>query len=136
MKAEGIIPILEIIEGVNSGVCLVMCSQGERAHYTDLGASTLVSDNFCFEALSKLSNLKLIFTELFILKHKRDVVYKLAEHCADGSKLFGFNLPSFYFITTYLDDILNLIAYADIVFANLEEAIFLGNLLKIEVKYI
>jgi adenosine kinase len=47
-------------------------------------------------------------------------------------KKFGFNLPSFYFIENYLEDIKKLFEYADIVFANAAEAMFLSTLLNIQ----
>ena len=41
----------------------------------------------------------MIYTELFIIKHKKDLVYMLAQEGLDDGKLFGFNIPSFYFKT-------------------------------------
>jgi adenosine kinase len=79
-----------------------------------------------------LKTVELIYTELFILKHRKNIVYLLAESTNTDNKTFGFNLPSFYFIETFLEDIKNLFEYADIVFANFAEAIFFGKLLGLE----
>jgi len=70
---------------------------------------------------------------LFILKHKKEIVYKLAEEGCKDNKIFGFNFPSFYFIETYIEEIKNLIEYADIIFSNAAEGQFLGEYLGIEV---
>ena len=43
-KEEGIETLFEKIEGDNTGICLVICNQRDRAHITDLGASTKISE--------------------------------------------------------------------------------------------
>jgi len=91
-----------------------------------------VSNNFAGRMLEEMKNIELIYTELFILKHRPEIVHKLAEIGLDEGKIFGFNLPSFYFIQTYLSDIMELVTYADILFANLAEAKFLGELLNLD----
>jgi adenosine kinase len=128
---ENITSVFERFDETNTGVCAVYCHNKDRGHVTDLGASTLVSNEFVNKVWEMFKNVELIFTELFILKHRKKIVYQLAELANTDRKHFGFNLPSFYFIETFLEDIKNLFEYADIVFANAAEAIFLGNLLKI-----
>ena len=75
----------------------------------------------------------MIYTELFIIKHKKDLVYMLANEGLDDQKLFGFNIPSFYFIETFIVEITDLIQYADIIFCNAAESEFLSKLLGFEV---
>lgn len=132
LEKENIFPIFERRE-TNTGVCAVFCNKRDRGHITDLGASTLISNDYVQRIWESLKDVELIYTELFILKHRKDIVYKLAEVCTSNEKIFGFNLPSFYFIETFLEDIKNLIEYADVMFANLAECQFLGKLLNMEV---
>jgi adenosine kinase len=131
LDSENITSVFEKFDVTNTGVCAVYCHNKDRGHVTDLGASTLVSNEYVTKVWDMFKNVELIFTELFILKHRKKIVYQLAELSNTDRRHFGFNLPSFYFIETYLEDIKNLFEYADIVFANAAEAIFLGNLLKI-----
>ena len=122
LKNENIIPILEPIEKELTGICLVICNNNDRAHITDLGASIFISDDFVERYWNKFQDLKLIFTELFILKSKREITFKLAELGLKDETIYGFNLPSFFFLENFHKDILDLISYADIVFCNAEEA--------------
>jgi sugar/nucleoside kinase (ribokinase family) len=133
LSKENIVPIFEKVEKINTGICCVFCHNRDRGHITDLGASTTISDEYVQRIWEELSKVKLIYTELFILKHRRNIVYILAERGSNDNVKFGFNLPSFYFIETYLNDIKNLFEYADIVFANAAEAKFFANCLGLEV---
>jgi adenosine kinase len=119
---ESIIPIFEQIDDNNTGMCLVVCNNRERTHITDLGASTLISKEFLNRVWNNFKDVKLIFTELFIIKHQREVCFKLAKLGLDDNKIYGFNLPSDFFLKTYNEDILNLISHADVVFSNYSEA--------------
>ena len=122
LKKENIVPLFEKIEEVNTGICAVYCHNRDRGHITDLGASILISNKMLNETNNILQGAELIFTELFILKHKKEFVYKLANIGLNSKKVFGFNLPSFYFIETFLEDIKCLFEYADVVFTNAAEA--------------
>jgi adenosine kinase len=132
LREECIIPILQRFEDVNTGVCAVFCYDKDRGHITDLGASTLVSEDFVQKTWDQFKDAMLIYTELFILKHRKEIVYSLAELGLADEKVFGFNLPSFYFIETYLDDIKTLFEYADTVFTNAAEAKLFGTLLGLD----
>ena len=129
LQKENIVPLFEKCDDVNTGLCCVFCHNRDRGHITDLGASTLISMEFVQRIWDELKNVQLIYTELFILKHRKDTVYLLAENSLNDQKLFGFNLPSTYFIENYFHDINNLIEYADILFANVAEAVFFASLL-------
>jgi adenosine kinase len=131
LKEESILPLFERFNEVNTGVCAVYCHNKDRGHVTDLGASTLVSQEFVQKIWDSFKNTELIYTELFILKHRKNIVYMLAELGTCDRKIFGFNLPSFYFIETFLEDIKALFEHADIVFTNAAEAIFFGTHLMI-----
>jgi len=130
---EDIIPILEKYEKINTGVCCVFCHNRDRGHITDLGASTMISKEFVQRVWDELSNVELIYTELFILMDRKEIVYILAEHALNDTRLFGFNLPSHYFIQTFFEDIKTLWEYADVIFANAAEAVLFGNLMGIQV---
>jgi adenosine kinase len=130
LKKENIVPLFEQFEEVNTGICAVYCNNRDRGHVTDLGASILVSDKMLSETKEVLQNAELIFTELFILKHKKEFVNKLAEIGSSSKKVFGFNLPSFYFIETFLEDIKHVLKFADVVFTNAAEASFFAKLCK------
>jgi len=132
LKEESIHSIFEKYTDVNTGVCAVYCHNKDRGHVTDLGASTLVSQDFVQETWDSFKQVDLIYTELFILKHRKNIVYLLAELGTCERKVFGFNLPSFYFIETFLEDIKSLFEHADVVFTNAAEAVFFGNLLGIQ----
>jgi len=132
LNKENIISLFEKYDNINTGVCCVFCHNRDRGHITDLGASILISEEYVNRIWNELQEVKLIYTELFILKHRKDIVFKLAELGLDDNKIFGFNLPSFYFIETYKDEILKLLEYADIIFSNQAEAKFLANLINIE----
>lgn len=135
LDKEGILPIFEKYEGTNTGICCVICNDRDRGHITDLGASTMISYDFAMSYINLLKEVELIYTELFILKHRKEIVFLLAKLAHKERKIFGFNLPSFYFIETYFNEIKELFEYADIVFANEAEAIFFGSLFDIYVKF-
>jgi sugar/nucleoside kinase (ribokinase family) len=128
LQGAGIVPIFEKFSTDNTGMCSVFCNKKDRAHITDLGASTQVNLEFVELNLDWLKEVELIYTELFILKHRKNIVYLLGELAHKDRKIFGFNLPSFYFIETYLKEINDLWEYADVVFANEAEAMFYGSL--------
>ena len=128
LRKENIIPLFEKFSDTNTGVCAVYCNNRDRGHVTDLGASVLISDQMLDETKHILENAELIFTELFILKHKKDFVFKLADIGSSSKKVFGFNLPSFYFIETFLEDIKTVFQSADVVFTNAAEATLFAKL--------
>ena len=123
LLTENIIPIFECIKDQTTGLCMVICFQKDRAHITDLGASASISKEFVERNWSKFKNVKLIYTELFIVKSKRDICFKLAELGSRNEAIYGFNLPSGYFLENFTQDISKLCEYADIIFANVNEAI-------------
>merc|ERR1712032_517821 len=129
---ENIQSIFEKYPDNNTAICGVFCHGKDRGHVTDLGVSTQISDEFVEANWERFKAAQLVFTELFIIKHKKETVYKLAELGSQDEKIFGFNLPSFYFIETYLEDIKNLIEYADIIFVNAEESIFFAKMMGLE----
>jgi adenosine kinase len=124
-------PLFEKFDDVNTGLCLVFCHNRDRGHVTDLGASTLISQEYVNRIMYMLKDVELVYTELFILRHRKNIVYLLAELCIDDGKTFGFNLPACFFIETYFNDIVNLFEYADVVFANAVEANLFANMLGI-----
>jgi len=132
LENESIEAIFETFENQTTGFCGVFCHEKDRGHVTDLGASTLVSDQFVDNNWEKISDVQLIFTELFILKHRKNIVYKLADLGLHDEKIFGFNFPSFYFIDTFLLEIKQLLENADIIFSNAAEAIFFAKLMGLE----
>ena len=56
------------------------------------------------------------------MKSKREITFKLANLGLKDDTIYGFNLPAFFFLENFHQDILDLISYADIVFCNAEEA--------------
>lgn len=72
----------------------------------------------------KIKDVEMIYTELYILRQKKDMVFKLAKLGLRTQTKFGFNLPAPFFIKMFKDSILELIEYADIVYANKNESIF------------
>lgn len=136
LTKESIVPLFEKVDKLNTGVCVVFCHNRDRGHITDLGASVMVSKEFVQRIWEELRDVELIYTELFILKHRKEIVYLLAEHALNDKRIFGFNLPSHYFIETYFEDIKTLWEYSDVAFANAAEAILFGHLLGIQVNFI
>lgn len=134
LQKEGIIPYFERIPKQNTGTCLVLCNHNDRAHITDLGASTSITEDYIKRVLPKFEDAILIFTELFIIKTQKDLVYKIAKMGLPDHKIYGFNLPSFYFLETFQNDIQELISYADILFANIDEAKFFCLKMGIDIK--
>jgi adenosine kinase len=132
LLTENIIPIFEYIKDQTTGLCLVICCKRDRAHLTDLGASTTISNEFVERNWNKFKHVKLIYTELFILKTRREICFKLAEFGARDQTIYGFNLPSIYFLENFTRDIIKLCEYADIIFANASEALFFCKLLNIK----
>jgi len=132
LEQESIEAIFESHDNKTTGFCGVFCHEKDRGHITDLGASTLISDEFVEINWEKIKDVQLVFTELFILKHKKNIVFKLANLGLQDEKIFGFNFPSFYFIETFLNDIKELIEHADLIFSNAAEAIFFAKLMGLE----
>lgn len=120
--SEDIVPVFEQISGQTTGLCLVVCCNRDRAHLTDLGASTAISKEYVERNWNKFKDVKLIYTELFIIKSQRDLCYKIAGLGLKDSIIYGFNLPAVFFLQNFLDDILKLCGYADIIFCNSAEA--------------
>lgn len=123
LESEGIVSYFETIRDEPTGTCLVICNKKERAHITELGASTKISTTYVDRVLKHFINAELIFTELYILADQRELCFKLAEMGLDNKRIYGFNLPSCMFIKNFLDDIVKMISFADIVFANFDEAV-------------
>ena len=128
---ENIVPIFETIENETTGLCMVICYNRDRAHITDLGASISISNDFVDRNWYKFKNVELIYTELFILKTKKEICFKLAELGLRNETFYGFNLPSEYFLVNYKNDISKLCEYADIIFANEQEALLFCEALNI-----
>merc|ERR1711957_73 len=128
LDQENIKAIFEKYPENNTAICGVFCHGKDRGHVTDLGASTKITEDFVDANWDKIKDAQLVFTELFIIKHQRETVFKLAELGSQDDKIFGFNLPSFYFIENFLDDIKTLVEYGDIIFVNAEESIFFAKM--------
>lgn len=131
LEKEKIIPFFEKFEKINTGVCGVYCHQRDRGHLTDLGASIMISSEFVQRIWEEIKHAQLIYTELYILKHRKNIVFMLAEACLNDDKIFSFNLPSFYFIEILLEEIKLLFEFGDVIFANLAEAEFFGKQLNL-----
>ena len=132
LMKENIVPVFETIENETTGLCLVMCCDRDRAHITDLGASISISEEWVNRNWDKFKEVKLIYTELFILKTKREICFKLAELGLRDETYYGFNLPSDFFLKNFTNDIEQLCEYADIIFANESEALLFCKLLNFE----
>ena len=123
LLTEDIIPVFQTIENETTGICIVACCNRDRAHITDLGASISIQDEFVERCLkTRFSNVKLIYTELFMIKSKREACYKVAKLGLKDETTYGFNLPSEFFLDTFTKDIEKLCQHADIIFANRAEA--------------
>lgn len=127
LEKEGIISYLEKIPNKTTGTCLVVCGQGDRAHFTDLGASILITKEYTEKVLPYFKDAILIYTELFIIKTQKELLFKIAQMGENDSKIFGFNLPSFYFLDTFENEIMEMISYSDIFFSNISEAKYFAN---------
>ena len=134
LLSENIIPIFEKIKNETTGLCLVLCCNRDRAHITDLGASISISDEFVEKNWCKFKDVKLLYTELFIIKAKREMCFKFAEFGLRDQTTYGFNLPAIFFLENYTSDILKFCEYADIIFANKDEATFFCKILNFEAK--
>lgn len=120
---ENIIPIFEQVPSGMTGICIVVCCNRDRAHLTDLGCSTEISKDFFDRNWSKFKNVKLIFTELFILRKQKDICFKIAELGLKDDCTYGFNLPANFFLENDTENIAKICEYADIIFANYSEAL-------------
>ena len=134
LSSENIIPIFQTIDNEVTGLCLVMCCNRDRAHITDLGASVSISKDFVERYWNRFKDVKLIYTELFILKTKKEICYKIAELGLRDETIYGFNLPSEFFLRNYTADISKLCEYADIIFANHSEAIAFCKFLNLKIE--
>ena len=133
LEKENIIPIFETIEKETTGLCLVICCDRDRAHLTDLGASISISEGFVDRNWAKFKEVQLIYTELFILRTKREICFKLAELGLRDGTTYGFNLPSEYFLKNFTEDITKLCECADIIFANKAEGLYFCKLLNLKI---
>jgi adenosine kinase len=124
LNKEFIQSIFEVIPTGVTGKCAVICYKKERTHLTDLGVSCFITEDFVELNWNVISQAKLIFTELFILPSCKRIILKLADLCLNNEKLFSFNFPSIFFLGKYSIDIIDVISYGDIIFANKDEAIF------------
>lgn len=84
LAQENINALFETIPNNNTGVCGVFCHNKDRGHITDLGASTQISQEFVGKIWEQLKSVELVYTELFILKHRKSIVYMLADLCNNG----------------------------------------------------
>ena len=134
LSTENIIPIFETVDDEVTGLCIVMCCNRDRAHITDLGASVSISNEFVERYWDRFKDVKLIYTELFILKTKKEICYKIAELGLKDETIYGFNLPSEFFLRNYTTDIAKLCEYADIIFANHSEAIAFCKFLNLKIE--
>lgn len=127
---EGITPIFEMIPKKDTGRCLVLCKDRDRIHFTDLGASVNISEDFVNNHWSIIEDAKLIYTELYIIRDRFNIAKKIAKLGINDDKIYGFNLPATGFIAQFFDDIYTFVQCADILFANIEEATFFAEKLK------
>jgi sugar/nucleoside kinase (ribokinase family) len=67
LEMEGIIPFFETIPGDTTGICLVISHKRDRAHITELGASTKISNEY----------FKRSFIGSYCIKRKRSIVFFL-----------------------------------------------------------
>ena len=123
LLSENIIPIFESIKDKTTGLCIVICCNRDRAHITDLGASIDLSKEFVERNWNKFKHVKLIYTELFMIKTSKEICYKFAEFGSRNETIYGFNLPSGYFLETYSKELLKICEYGDVIFANAAEAL-------------
>lgn len=123
LLSENIIPIFESIKDKTTGLCIVICCNRDRAHITDLGASIDLSTEFVERNWNKFKHVKLIYTELFMVKTNRKICYKFAEFGARDETIYGFNLPSGYFLENYTKELVKVCEYGDVIFANASEAL-------------
>lgn len=132
LEGENIQHFFQEFENNSTGTSLVMCYKKERAHLTDLGASVYITEDYINSIWDSLSDVRLIFTELYILSSKRDILLKLAGLCLDTNKIFSFNFPSSFFLSKFHSEILEMITYGDVIFANkLEAKFFVEEILKV-----
>jgi len=122
LKNEKIEYLFQQIDNDTTGVCATICEGRDRCHRTDLGASTKISEEYVESVWNIMKDVKLIYTELYILSHKEKILYQLAELCLADNKYFGFNFPSIGFLDAFGDKIIDIISYGDVLFANKEEA--------------
>ena len=134
LVTENIVPYFEMIEKETTGVCIVICCNRDRAHITDLGASVSITKTFVERIWNKFNDVKLIYTELFILKQKKEICFKIAELGLRDETIYGFNLPADFFLNNYTEDISKLCEYADIIFANESEALLFCKLLNFKTR--
>ena len=59
---ENIQPVFEKIKDNNTAICGVFCHGKDRGHVTDLGASTIITDEFVEENWEKFKGARLVFT--------------------------------------------------------------------------
>lgn len=128
---EGIVPIFQAYDEKRTGLCMVVCNQKERTHFTDLGISTEIDEKFIDKYWDKIKDCEMIYTELFIIKHQYEFLKRLAELGSQKNKVFGFNLPSFYFLKKFKNQIMTIYNDSDIVFSNMAEARYFANLLEL-----
>ena len=114
---------------VRTGTCLILITpDGERTMNTDLGSSRFYSsDKIDFE---KIANSKIFHFSGYQwdTEPQKKVILKALESAKKAGTKISFDVADPFAVNRHRDDFLMLIdKYADIVFANQEEAKILGN---------
>lgn len=94
---------------------------GERALCCDVGASSKYKLSHMEKNLHLAESAKVIYSTGFFIISNFDALKMAAKFAKDNGKLFGINLSAVYICEFYMEQLKEIIQYADFVFGNEDE---------------
>jgi adenosine kinase len=132
VKASNVQGYFQHVDGTETGACAVVIHGKERALCAYLGAAVKFSTDFLEENMEKVNLAQSIYATGFFITSNAAALRKVADHCAEHNKVFGFNLSAAFVVQFYADDVKYAIEHADIVFGNEDECDAFGKSVGIE----
>ena len=135
---EGVIGIWKRVDAIATGKCLVLVHEKERCLITDLGASQcyLFEDFISEKSRNLWQTAQYFYSSGFLLalpnKNGLKIALEIGEFALKNERLNMTNLSAPFICNSFLQDLLDVLEYIDIVFGNEIECRAFGLALKLD----
>lgn len=121
MTENGINAKLHVDSEQNTGTCACIIMGKERTLCANLAACLKYPTSHLNQHMEDLKNAKLMYSSSFFISSNFEALKKFAMFAAENNVPFGFNLSAVFLIQFNLNEILEILPYADYIFANEDE---------------
>lgn len=125
MKLSGVNAIFQRHPTEPTGVCYICVTDVHRTMVTDIGAAKSLQPKSLDDpkVWSFVEKAKYFYAEAYSLSGRFDEAMRLADHALKNNKMFAMNLSSVYLCKKYVDRIVSLLPYVDLLFGSDAEGI-------------